>query len=204
MHVVPRVAMAAVYALCATPIVAQERLTLPDAVHFAITRNPAASAADAGVAAADARSTEARAGYFPRVDFSEAWQRSNQPVFAFGSLLNQGRFTAADFALDTLNHPDPLTNFRAAVTIEQPLYDGGRTTASAHSAEAAAGTARADRDRTMSDLRLEAVRAYTRAVTAAAQRAAADSAYAAAKEDLSRVSSRRDRGVETDAAVLEM
>ncbi len=204
MHVVPRVALAAVYALCATPVAAQERLTLPDAVHLAITRNPAATAADAGVAAADARSTEARAGYFPRIDFSEAWQRSNQPVFAFGSLLNQGRFTAADFALDTLNHPDPLTNFRAAVTIEQPVYDAGRTAAAAHSAEAAAGTARADRDRVIADLRLEAVRAYTRAVITAAQRTSAESAYAAAKEDLARVTNRRDRGVETDAAVLEM
>ena len=204
MHLVPRAAIVAVVALCATPLAAQERLTLSDAVQLAITRNPAAASADAGVAAADARSTEARAGYFPRVDFSEAWQRSNQPVFAFGSLLNQGRFTTADFALDKLNHPDALTNFHAAVTVEQPLYDSGRTTMAARSAQAAAYTAKADRDRMIADLRLEAVRAYTRAVTAAAQRAAAESAYAAAKEDLARVTSRRDRGVETDAAVLEM
>ena len=30
----------------------------------------------------------ARAGYFPTISFSEAWQRGNQPVFVFGSLLS--------------------------------------------------------------------------------------------------------------------
>ena len=45
------------------------------------------------------------------MDASETWQRGNQPVFVFGSLLNQRRFTAADFALDALNHPDAIDNF---------------------------------------------------------------------------------------------
>ena len=204
MYVAPRAAMAAVLVLCAAPVAAQERLTLDEAVRFAITRNPAIAAAEAGVSAADARASEARAGYLPRLDFSEAWQRANQPVFAFSSLLMQRRFTAADFAIDNLNHPDAITNFRAALTVEQSIYDSGRTTAATHAAHAQADVVRADRDRVIADLRLAAVRAYAQAVSAAAQRESAEASRAAATEDLSRVTSRRDRGVETDASVLEM
>ena len=65
-----------------------------------------------------ARASEARAGYLPRVDVAEAWQRGNNPVFVFGSLLSQQRFTMANFALDALNHPDPLTNYHAAFSYD--------------------------------------------------------------------------------------
>src|SRR3990172_6133242 len=70
------------------------------------------------------RVTQARAGYLPKVDVAESWQRGNQPVFVFSSLLAQRQFTAADFALSALNQPDALDNFRSAVTIEQSLFDG--------------------------------------------------------------------------------
>ena len=39
----------------------------------------------------------------------------------FSSLLAERRFTAADFSLDAINHPDPTDNFRAALSVEQPL-----------------------------------------------------------------------------------
>jgi hypothetical protein len=73
---------------------------------------------------------QARAGFLPRVDLVEAWQGGNQPVFVFGSLLSQQRFTEANFAIAALNRPDPLWNHRAAVVVEQTLYDGSRTRAS--------------------------------------------------------------------------
>ena len=69
------------------------------------------------------RVIQARAGYWPKVDLLESWQRGNQPVFVFSSLLAQRQFTAANFALDALNHPEALDNFRSAVTVEQPLFD---------------------------------------------------------------------------------
>src|SRR5574341_2413931 len=52
-----------------------------------------------------------QATYWPQLDFSQTWSRSNNPVYVFGTLLNQQNFTAANFALDSLNHPDPLTDF---------------------------------------------------------------------------------------------
>src|SRR6187401_192034 len=102
--------------------VAQTPLTLTKAIARARAQNP-----DAGSTAAAERVRQARAGYWPKVDVAESWQRGNQPVFVFSSLLAQRQFTAADFALGALNHPEPLDNFRSAVMVEQSLFD--RTTA---------------------------------------------------------------------------
>ncbi len=48
-------------------------------------------------------------------------------MYAFGALLNQGRFTAADFAVDRLNHPDPISNWRTNIGGSVPVFMGGRT-----------------------------------------------------------------------------
>src|SRR3972149_61216 len=65
-------------------------LTLAAAVTLALERHPALRAA--GV-------DQARAAFLPRVDFSEGITRSDNPVYAFGALLNQGRFTQTDLSL---------------------------------------------------------------------------------------------------------
>jgi len=194
--------LCAAVCLPAAPLLAQGRLTLADAVQRAITQNPSVRGADAATDAAAARVGEARSGLLPRADVSEGWQRADQPVFAFSSLLMQRRFTAADFGLDALNHPDPVSNHRAALTIEQPLYDSGRTATATRGAQAQLDVTRTDHDRVIADLRLATVRAYGRAVAAMSQRAAAEALQRAAAEDLARVQHRRDAGMETDAAAL--
>jgi hypothetical protein len=103
-----------------------QELTLADAVKTALEKHPALRIAEYQAAAAASGVDQARAGFFPRVDFSEGFSRSDNPVYAFGSLLNQGRFTAADFAVNTLNHPDPITNWRTNLGGSVPLFLGGR------------------------------------------------------------------------------
>jgi len=49
------------------------------------------------------------------------------PVYAFGSLLNQGRFTAADFAVNSLNHPDPITKLADESRRQHPPSLAGGT-----------------------------------------------------------------------------
>src|SRR5580765_2266120 len=108
----------------APPATAQTPLTLTEAIGRARAQNPDAGSAAAAEREAAERVTQARAGYWPRVDVAESWQRGNQPVFVFSSLLAQRQFTAADFALGALNYPDALDNFRTAVMVEQSLFDG--------------------------------------------------------------------------------
>ena len=97
--------LAAVAISCSAAF-AQEPLTLAAAIAKARTANPAAGAAHAGEQEAAARVQQAQAGWLPRVDFAEGVQRGDLPVYVFGSLLSQRRFTEANFAIDALNHPD--------------------------------------------------------------------------------------------------
>jgi len=102
-------------------------LTLSEAVDEALSRNPAIAAANARQRIAAAREAEAHAARLPRLEVSESATRGNNPVFVFGSLLEQGRFAARHFDPAFLNAPGALTNFRSAVTARVAVFDGLRT-----------------------------------------------------------------------------
>jgi outer membrane protein len=85
-------------------------ITLQHAVQIALEKNPARKAALADTKAASADVREARSFLLPHVTFSETATRGNDPVYVFGSKLRQQRFTTADFSLNTLNTPTPLSN----------------------------------------------------------------------------------------------
>src|SRR5690348_612879 len=89
--------------LAAPPLLAQEALTLRQAVDLALHSNPLAAAADAGEKEAEAQIHQARSGYMPRLQFSESIERGNNPVFVFSSLLTQHQFNDANFAIGSLN-----------------------------------------------------------------------------------------------------
>ena len=181
---------------------AQEPLSLDEAIARALKQNPAVRAAAAGVQEAQARADQARSGWFPRLDITEGFQRGDQPVFVFGSLLAQRSFGPENFAIDALNHPAPISNFRTAITAEQLVFDGGRRESAvrqAHLGEQLATTAGADVGRS---LRVAATERYGQVLMALAQRRAADAALQSADEDLRRAERRRDAGLGTEADVL--
>jgi outer membrane protein len=124
-------------------------------------------------------------------------------VFVFGSLLAQGRFAAENFALAALNHPDAVDNFRSAVTVEQPLFDGG-TRASVTAAGIGQEMAAASRLIVDQDLAMSVTEAYGRILAAAGARRSADAAAEAARADREMAGNRRDAGVVTDADVLQL
>lgn len=192
-----------VLAVAPRPAAAQELLTLDQAVAATLANNPDLEAARAGEREGVARAAEARAGYMPRLDLTEAWQRGDQPVFVFSSLLSQRRFTFANFAIDTLNNPDAVTNHRAALVLEQPLFDAGRLTA-IRATRLGARMAREATRELAGELALQVTRAYGDVLLAAAGRRAADSAVEAAREDLARAERRRDVGMVTEADVLSL
>lgn len=136
------------------------RLTLAEAVATALREHPALRAAGHGVEAAQARVGLARAGFLPRVDFSEGYARSNNPVFTFGTKLNQGRFGTADFAIERLNRPDPTGNFQTRVELSQSLFAGGQTLRGMEGAAKAAQAVDAGRSRTAQEVAFGVARAY--------------------------------------------
>lgn len=74
-----------------------------------LTLKSALALADEKMAAAQAR--EARSALLPRLMFSESAARGDDPVYAFGTRLRQGRFSSPDFGLNRLNHPTPINDF---------------------------------------------------------------------------------------------
>ncbi len=105
----------------------------------------------------------------PRLDVTETWQRGNQPVFVFGSILAQRSFTEANFAIDALNHPDPVSNFRTGISVEQLVFDGARTRSANRSAAIGEEIADAGSRETASSLRLGATSAFGEVLMAQAQ-----------------------------------
>jgi outer membrane protein TolC len=182
---------------------AQEPLSLADAIAAARTGSPTVRAARAGEAEAASRLQEATAGWWPRVDFSEQWQRGNMPVYVFGALLSQRRFTEANFAIDALNHPDPVSNHRASLTVEQPLFSP-EVAAGRRAALVGRDLARAGRDAVERDAVVAVTTAYGQALVAQAAGRAAKAAVQAAEDDLRRTRDRRSAGLVTDSDVLSI
>lgn len=189
--------------LSAAPVWAQAPLSLADAIARAQARNADARAAEAAERQADARLAQARAGYLPNVDATESWQRGNHPVFVFSSLLAQRQFTAANFAIDALNHPEAVNNLRVGVTVDQAVFDPS-TRAGVRSASIGRDVAITSRDLVAQDLAVAVTTAYGAVLAAEASTRAADAAVEAATADLTLARNRRDAGVATEADVLRV
>jgi len=89
----------AILVLWPLPGWAQSPLSLRDAVRLALSQNKSIEAASAAGKAAEARIAEARGGNLPKVNYSESWTRSDNPVFVFSSLLTQRQFGEQNFQL---------------------------------------------------------------------------------------------------------
>jgi outer membrane protein TolC len=181
---------------------AQTPLTLEDAIARAQRDTADARALTSTVGEAEARIQGARSGFWPRLDVTETVQRGNQPVFVFGSLLSQRRFAAANFAIPALNNPDPITNTRTAVSVEQSVFNGGLTRLAAQAAELNRDMAVVNRDASRLDLGFHAAQVFVRVLQLEAAVRATEAAVAAAESDRERVRDRRDVGLVTEADVL--
>jgi len=181
---------------------AQTPLTVDEAVGRAARNNPGVRAARASEVEATSRVDQARSVFFPRVDVTESWQRGNQPVFVFGSLLGQRHFGPANFDITALNHPDALTNIRTAFNAEQVVFDAGRMNAGMRIATLGAQAAALGSRDAVQAMRVAATRAYGEVLMAQAQHRVAESAIAGAQEDVARAEHRRDAGLATEADVL--
>jgi outer membrane protein TolC len=184
------------------PAIAQTPLTLDQAMKRAQGETVDARALASTIDEAEARVQRAQSGFWPRVDLTETVQRGNNPVFAFSSLLSQRRFTAANFAIPTLNHPDPITNTRTAIAVEQPVFEAGLTRLGTNAAKLGRDIAAAAREAGEQDLAYRAASTFVRVLLLEATVRATGAAVAAAESDRQRARDRRDVGLVTEADVL--
>lgn len=101
-------------------------LTLKDAVEIALKQNPMISAGNYLLESSRHRHARARSGLYPHLKISERFTRTTNPMWAFGTKLNQEEITREDFDPRTLNDPDAIKNFQTTISLTYPLYDRGR------------------------------------------------------------------------------
>jgi len=179
-----------------------EALTLSSAVEMAMKNNPLIRITLSGREIADAQLREARAGWFPLLQFSETFTRGNNPVFVFGSLLEQARFGPENFQISALNSPEPLSNFRTAINLRQALFDQLQTYTRV--TQARLGQQEADLQKAMVEqqVRFEVIRAYYGILVAHAKKGVAEEAVKMAESDVKRTRDRFQSGLAVQSDLL--
>jgi outer membrane protein len=137
-------------ALCAEP------WTLERALEQALNSNPDARLAQQRIVAAQAGLEQANAAFWPRVQFQSSYTGSDNPMVAFGSILNQRAYSSS-LNFNDVPGVDDL-NTRGLVTV--PLYAGGKNTASRKAAKANTDAARQDNEAVRNALGFEVSRAF--------------------------------------------
>ena len=116
-------------------LVAQEPLTLRQAIDMALLQSPEVAIARADNQEAKSAATMARTALLPQLGFTEDISRGNDPVYAFGTRLRQRQFTQADFALNALNFPQPIGDFSTRFSGQWIAFDSFKTQKQIHRAD---------------------------------------------------------------------
>lgn len=159
------------------------KLSLKDAMNMALENNSQIKAARFNSQAAAQGVQSAASRYLPTVSLEETLVASNSPTNTFMMKLDEGRFTAGDFAISSLNNPSASHDFKTALSIQQPLFVPSL----------APLKQLAVKDAQKSELELEAARqgiafqtffTYLEVQKAVAQHASTDKAVADARENM--------------------
>jgi len=100
----------------------EQVISLREAILTSFTNNHELQGGQSRLAASQADIGIARSSLLPSVAIEEKYLRTANPTYTFMSKLNQERFTARDFAIDSLNNPDAINDFQTLFSIEQPLF----------------------------------------------------------------------------------
>lgn len=145
--------------LAASPSYAAD---LPSVVAAALARSPALAETRARKQEAEAARREAFDGRLPRLSARGAALRSDDPLFAFGSLLQERSVTQADFAPSALNQPGYRTAVHGALELGVPLFTGFELTRAREIADLASSAADAYGGAAAQQVRLRAADDYVR------------------------------------------
>ncbi len=136
--------------------------TARQAVAFAIAQNPESGIARKRIEQAQAAVAISRASDYPQVGLRAEYGQTDNPMYAFGSILNQGGF---DERID-FNAPGRTDNLELRAQLGYQLYDGGHAEAGQLAARAHLDLATADLETLHQQLAFEAVRSFQAIVQA--------------------------------------
>jgi len=104
-----------------------EPLSMTEAIQIAVKQNPEIKAAQFQMDAVKSNAVKAQSGFYPQLNFMQSFNRTTNPMWAFGTKLNQASITQSDFDPERLNDPDAIDNFASTFLLSWPIYEGGRT-----------------------------------------------------------------------------
>lgn len=177
-------------------------VSLEDVTAEALAKNPAVTAHDARRQMAEAGLREAQSTALPRVDASQTILRSDNPVFVFGSLLEQGRFAARHFDPAFLNDPDPLTNFRFGLNLRYAVFDQLRRRDAEAQARNAVEQAGLGGEEARQWIRSQAIARFYGLLLAEKKRDVAAEAVRSAEADAAAMRDRYEQGLLVESELL--
>ena len=139
---------------------AAEALTLEEAVETATKNNPGLKAADAQIDAADAGMLRSASGFLPKVNLSETWSKTDNPLMVLGTKLNQEIATQSDFNPTVINNPEPISNYNTRLSVVQPVFNGGKEYIGRTQAKLAKDASVQDRERARQETVYNVIKAY--------------------------------------------
>jgi len=180
---------------------AGERLTLADALQTALRDNPRVRAMGWAVKARAGEKGVALSHLLPTVAVEERFSRTDNPTYSFMAKLNQERFEASDFAIDSLNDPDPVNNYQTIFSFRQPVF-AKKAIVGLDMAGEALRTAELELERLKEKIALDVTRAYVGVVSAREYLAVAERGLEDAREHVRIAQSRFDAGLGLYSDVL--
>ena len=107
------------------PILSQDTLRISHSELFQklSDQNLQLKIAQENVASAQSDYRQSNALFLPNISASHTAITTNNPLMAFGSKLNQGILTAADFNPSLLNNPNQVQNYATRIEVLQPLLN---------------------------------------------------------------------------------
>ncbi len=178
-------------------------LTLERAIEIALDGNRELRISGARLGAAEAGVDEARSFRLPRLELDGVYQRTDNPVLVFSNLLGQSNFQAENFALDSLNEPDPLDNWKARIQLSQPLWTWGRVQGGIEAAGLERDAAGADRRAAHQRVIHRVIESYTGAVLARGQLEVTRESLATARAHVELVGDLRRAGLVVESDLLQ-
>ncbi|MCX5863716.1 MAG: TolC family protein [Deltaproteobacteria bacterium] len=188
------------HAVESTPMATPGAWTVRNAVRFSLKNNPDSRMGKNRIEAAQAAITLERSSFFPRLDLNSRYDQTNNPMYSFGNILNQGAFNnAIDF-----NHPGRTDSLSAGVRLGYRFFNGGRDLAGLKAAEAQAVSSKMELSAVQAQLAFEVIRSFQLIVQAEELVKAQQSAVDAITASTAVAQARYQEGVLLKADLLDL
>ncbi len=138
---------------------------------------------------------EAYSALLPKVEGLSSVTRGEDPVYVFGSLLREERFSQNNFELRNLNQPKPWTNFNWTLHAEMPLFNAFQTISQIRAARSMEKSAKQIEVWTRMEASLLSIEAYLKVCMLKANQQWTRDMVEAASSDLKQANELKEQGM---------